>query len=175
MTRIPRMPLIPLSNCLVQSTSFPHASIRVIRAIRDTSSRSSCCRFSLRSLRLCERTLLFFLITLELFASPCLPVASLCRTPREEIDFFYHENSTVLYLLALVGNWIGRHRACDRPFDRATHGCSLLDFDRHRNLLRRWSDLARTTIQKTSRQRIIAINVSVFAPRLARKSSLFNA
>ena len=52
------MPLIPLANCLVQSTSFPHASIRVIRSIRaicDTSSRSSCCRFPSRSLRLCER------------------------------------------------------------------------------------------------------------------------
>ena len=52
------MPLIPLANCFVQSTSFPHASIRVIRsirAIRDTSCRSSCCRFPSRSLRLCER------------------------------------------------------------------------------------------------------------------------
>jgi len=39
------MPLIPLANCLVQSTSFPHAFIRVIRficAIRDISCRSSC-------------------------------------------------------------------------------------------------------------------------------------
>ena len=54
----PRMPLIPLGNCFVQSTSFTHASIRVIRsirAIRDTSCRSSCCRFPSRSLRLCER------------------------------------------------------------------------------------------------------------------------
>jgi len=69
MTQIPRMPLIPLGNCLVQSTSFPHASIRVIRsicAIRDTSCRSSCCCFPWRPvcqntttdrpLRLCERT-----------------------------------------------------------------------------------------------------------------------
>ena len=55
MTQILRMPLIPLANCLVQSTSFPHASIRLIRSIRDTSCRSSCCRFPSRSLRLCER------------------------------------------------------------------------------------------------------------------------
>jgi len=45
------MPLIPLANCFVQSTGFPHASIRVIRsicAIRDTSCCSSCSRFPWR-------------------------------------------------------------------------------------------------------------------------------
>ena len=96
----------------------------------------------------------------ERFCSFSLPFPSLCRIPTEELDSFHHENSTVLHLLALVGNWIGRHRVCDRPSDRATHGCNLLDFDRHRNLLRRWSNLARTPIQQPSRQRIIAINAA---------------
>ena len=94
------MPLIPLGNCLVQSTSFPHASIRVIRsirAIRDTSCRSSCCRFPSRSLRLCERQ--------KPFSPPFLLCSLKTRSQSSVISFqpselCIHRSSSCVFIFA---------------------------------------------------------------------------